>query len=94
MPRRRQQPQDEELDWDELRIVLDQQQARLSVCSNHLTKCYFEMCKELGKTLECPVCLEILSCSHCFSLLSCGHFLHAGCLVQLKQQKCPVCRSE
>ena len=95
MPRRRQPPpQDEEIDWDELQVIFENQKPRMSVCSQHLTKCYFEMSKELGKPLECPVCLEDLGCSHCFSLLSCGHYLHAGCLVQLRQAKCPVCRSE
>lgn len=94
-PRRRPRvTPDEEVDWDELRLVINEENTRMSVASQHLAKCYFEMCKELKKTLECPICLEALDCSHCFSLLICGHFLHAGCLVQLRQNKCPVCRAE
>lgn len=95
MPRRRTTtPQDEELDWDELRLVINEKDTnRLKIASQHLTKCYFDMVKELNKELECPICLDKLH-TCCSTLLCCGHYLHAGCLLRLQQQKCPVCRAE
>ena len=93
-PRRRPRvTPDEEVDWDELRLIVEQDTHRLNIASQHLTKCYFDMVKELNKELECPICLDKLHAC-CSTLLCCGHYLHAGCLLRLQQQKCPVCRAE
>lgn len=57
---------------------------------------YERKCQECFKyhtTIEeaCPVCLE--NEGH-FVQLSCSHTIHFACAMQLRQKKCPLCRSK
>lgn len=63
------------------------------VVSDHLTKQHYEMCVELRKQVECPVCMDdLLRCKHCYLLLRCGHAMHVTCYVRMLNDRCPVCR--
>ena len=40
----------------------------------------------------CACCLDALSTDSPLASLACGHAVHAHCLGQLQQNKCPLCR--
>ena len=57
----------------------------------YLKNNHFDLLKQVGQPLQCPVCMEdVLGCRNCFCLLVCGHALHLH--EYLKLSKCPVCR--
>lgn len=89
-PRRRQQP--EEIDWGDLQDIV-KLETRSRVCLDHLKDSYFEMAKELGKTFECPTCLEVIDCKRCMTLLVCGHWYHLSCYMRQNKYECAVCRN-
>lgn len=65
------------------------------IASAYLTQQFWEMKKALDHVDDCPVCLEsVLNCRQCFCLLACGHVMHNSCFLQLRDDSCPVCRSE
>lgn len=39
---------------------------------------------------ECPICIEPLNCNVC--ILRCNHSFHVECILQLNNNKCPMCR--
>ena len=54
------------------------------------------MAKELKKTWECPVCIEIIAPGN-LDITKCGHFFCKTCIRSYKEKegdacKCPVCR--
>lgn len=55
-----------------------------------LKNTFYDLLKEKGEKIECPICMEEINCKKCFTLLSCGHYLHLDEL--LKCKSCPVCR--
>ena len=79
----------------------------LHLCSNFLTESFWQMARELKKSLECPVCMTDLidppknEMSRGFALLVCGHSQCLRCyctqLAQAQQENeafsCAVCRT-
>lgn len=60
------------------------------IVGEYLKNNYYDMAKENGKELECPICMENICCKKCFCLLPCGHSYHLSCLLPL--DKCALCR--
>jgi hypothetical protein len=59
------------------------------------------MAKEVRKTWDCPICLEMISPEETgdksLEITNCGHYYCKQCLTSLKAQpqpKCAVCRRE
>jgi len=73
-------------------LIIEEVKPELKLCSQHLSKIFFEMCQELKKDLECVICTEKLDCKCCFEILSCGHYFHSGCLLRLKTRECSICK--
>ena len=44
--------------------------------------------------LECPICLENLNIDLDYSKTICKHQFHTSCLLQNKNNKCPLCRTD
>jgi len=66
-------------------------------CKNRLYKDY-KYCSlhykqfSLEKPDECPVCMESLE--NVNIPLKCGHWIHHECILQWKEDTCPMCRTE
>ena len=58
-----------------------------------LSYCYTHRGLSSTKNNECPICLEKFSDPNEIFLLACAHQLHKTCMVQLRTDTCPVCRS-
>ena len=43
---------------------------------------------------DCCICLEILDKDNEIVSLDCKHMFHYNCLVNVKNNKCPLCRKE
>ena len=85
----------------------DQHSRASDLCSNYLTQNFWQMCKDLKRPLECPICmtdlinpnLEEMPCG--YALRICGHSTCLKCYVsQLSllgsregAVTCPICRS-
>jgi hypothetical protein len=61
------------------------------IVGEYLKNNYYDMAKENGKSLDCPICMEDICCKKCFCLLPCGHAYHLSCLLPL--DKCALCRN-
>jgi len=61
------------------------------LCSEFLKNNYWDMAKECGKKLECPICLDEIDSKRLFCILPCGHYFGLDCL--LKCDNCPLCRA-
>ena len=62
----------------------------------HIKSEYLDMMKELKKTWECPVCMDMIQPDN-LDITNCGHFFCKPCLATYKSQnandcKCPICR--
>jgi hypothetical protein len=54
------------------------------------------MMAELRKTIECPVCLEVIEDTSNMKISRCGHKYCKTCFDTMKErdQKCGICRGE
>lgn len=93
MPRGRRNNNDMEvIELNESSLLNDMFQRGGNIVSDYLAHSYYDLMKETGKKIECPVCMEEICCKKCFTLLRCGHYC---CLYEyIKMNKCPVCRGE
>ena len=62
----------------------------------HIKTIFEDMAKELKKTWECPVCIEIIEPDK-LHITNCGHFFCKDCFKTYKELNasncmCPVCR--
>ncbi len=81
-----------------LRVPCDARTVTGDGCKNHaklgLPYCYAHRNLSPTKNTDCPICLEEFNSGDAdVFLLSCAHQLHGGCLAQLRNDSCPICRS-
>ena len=48
---------------------------------------------EIVNILECSICLENLNIDTDYIKTICAHEFHTSCLLQVKNNKCPLCRT-
>ena len=60
----------------------------------HIKNEIIEMGKQLNKTWECSICLDIIDVNN-LEITNCGHFYHSACMRILKTsyEECPICRT-
>jgi len=68
---------------------------RVKLADDYLKNNYFDLLKNTGAKMECPVCMDdLMDCRRCFALLvPCGHAIHSSCFMRITNGKCPTCRS-
>lgn len=71
------------------------------IAGRHLSQQFLSMCKELKRSVQCPVCL-FEPCHECLDRVMvvrlCGHLQCAVCVLAQQNEgdgdtKCPVCRA-
>jgi hypothetical protein len=66
----------------------------------HIKSEIIEMSKQLNKTWECSICLDIINVNN-LNITNCGHFYHNSCINAVKEHayinktyaECPICRA-
>jgi len=71
-------------------------QQLIPVLPPHIMTQFEDMAKELKKTWECPICMDMIQPDN-LDITNCGHFFCKPCLTQHKVANatncmCPVCR--